>query len=655
MALYTHLGPRQTRLLRLYAGQCDSVIACSMVICSLDDAYFPEYVALSYAWGSATPTFDLRIDTTTVSVRSNVFHALQQIRAIQGEIEAIPRDCYWWIDSICINQTDEDEKGQQVAIMGEIYERSKHVVVFLGKPNTDGHLAMEFLSRIAKSEADNVRAVVRQATTDELQALATFFQRSWWTRAWTTQEYILSEELYFICANHYLCRYDFEQAHRSLERYSRTASKYRSVHLANGFIMAGKRRKILRRRYDILKGVGHTLDLPLFDFLVYAGGSAATLGQDCVYSTLGLVTDRAKLNLEIRYDGKECATLFEQLTRSQIMSSGCLDIICFADASPRHTSVQCPSWMPYWPNHKAQTSDHMVWQSFPALASWRKRKEPLDPSQDGAKGSTKLTAGYKASGNTLPAATNDSQPGILFCRAILLKKIKILADTYSPQELNESPRPGLTEVKSESAVSYSVADNQGDEASDNNEWWIKALKYQTQENMWRVIVLNRKDSFLDSIAPPRDYYNDFKWLCFRAIENPSQLKEKTLLWFRCHANILFASHPDSVEIINRLKSTFGCNGVLSDFENQIHHVWINMRKRLFISDDHTWGMATANAAVGDTICILAGCCVPVVVRETEKMGYYQLVGECYLDGVMQGEIFEQEDKPIDQWRTIHLI
>ncbi|KAI1748045.1 heterokaryon incompatibility protein-domain-containing protein [Xylaria castorea] len=654
MALYTHLGPRQTRLLRLDADQHDGAIACSMVVCSLDDAYFPEYVALSYVWGSATPTFDLRVDETTISVRSNVFHALQHIRAIQGEIEAIPRDCYWWIDSICINQADEDERGQQVAIMGEIYERSKHVVVFLGKPDTDSHLAMEFLSRISKSEANNARAVVHQATTDELQALATFFQRSWWTRAWTTQECILSDELYFICANHYLCRYDFERAYSRLERHSRTASKYRPVHRANGFIMAGKRRKILRRRYDILKGVGRTLGLPLFDFLIYAGGSAATLGQDCVYSALGLVTDRAKLNVEIRYDEKGCATLFEQLTRSQIISSGCLDIICFADASPRHTSV-CPSWVPYWPNHKAKTGDHMAWQSFPALASWRKKKEPLDPSQGGATRSTTLRAIYKASGETLPAAANDSQPGVLFCRAIVLGKIKTLADIYNPQELNEASKLGLTEVISEGASSHSAANGESDEASDDNKWLMKALKYQIPENMWRVIVLNRKDSFLDSISPPRDYHNDFRWLCFRAIENPSQLKAKTLLWFRRHADILFDSHPDRVEIINRLKSTFGCTGVLSDFESQMHHVWINMRKRLFMSDDRTWGMATANAAVGDTICILAGCRIPVVIRETGKMGCYQLVGECYLDGVMQGEVLEQEDKQISQWRTICLI
>lgn len=67
-----------------------------------------------------------------------------------------------------------------------------------------------------------------------------------------------------------------------------------------------------------------------------------------------------------------------------------------------------------------------------------------------------------------------------------------------------------------------------------------------------------------------------------------------------------------------------------------------------MSDSHALGMATANMAAGDMICILAGCRIPVVVGETEKIRYCQLVGECYLDRIMQGEAPEQEDKQISK-------
>jgi hypothetical protein len=53
-----------------------------------------------------------------------------------------------------------------------------------------------------------------------------------------------------------------------------------------------------------------------------------------------------------------------------------------------------------------------------------------------------------------------------------------------------------------------------------------------------------------------------------------------------------------------------------------------------------YGIAHQRAAVGDIVCILWGCSVPVVLRErNEENGrrYFNFVGECYLDGMMDGE------------------
>jgi predicted AAA+ superfamily ATPase len=38
-----------------------------------------------------------------------------------------------WVDAICINQFDNEERTQQVALMGDIYSQSKEVVIWLGK------------------------------------------------------------------------------------------------------------------------------------------------------------------------------------------------------------------------------------------------------------------------------------------------------------------------------------------------------------------------------------------------------------------------------------------------------------------------------------------------------------------------------------------
>jgi hypothetical protein len=51
-----------------------------------------------------------------------------------------------------------------------------------------------------------------------------------------------------------------------------------------------------------------------------------------------------------------------------------------------------------------------------------------------------------------------------------------------------------------------------------------------------------------------------------------------------------------------------------------------------------YGLAPSRAEVNDIICIFFGCNVPVVLRKSmEQPGMYQLIGECYVHGIMNGE------------------
>ncbi|KAI1742045.1 heterokaryon incompatibility protein-domain-containing protein [Xylaria scruposa] len=645
MAIYTHLESRFIRLLKLHPGEHDDPITCDMVACCLDDVPCPEYVALSYTWGCESQGFDVKVNNAIIPIRQNLFYALRQIRCIQGRVDAVTSGSFWWIDSICINQEDGREKERQVAMMGHIYERSKLTLVYLGELDSDGVLAMEMLHRLSICQKEESRALLRQGTEGELNALATFFRRPWWTRAWTTQEYVLPDRLIFLCGNRDIPRRDFTRALNRLGRYNRLLQEYQSVHLASGFIMASKRKKILDRRYDILQGVGHTPRLTLCDFLVYAGGSASSRKRDCVFSALGLVLDSDDFRLNPHYDNRRSVDIFEELIRAHIMSSECLDIICFADASPRDETTQCPSWVPYWPNHKAQASDHLAWQSFPALASRRHTK-----NQGNDRGINKAV--YKASGNIPPAITTNFQPGALLCHAIILEKIRQLGGSFPAEERNEITSLRGSESRLEISSGILAPDGPYDRNFDEV-WRKRALEYKPPESLWKTIVLNRRDSFLDSIAP-RDYETDFKWLLHRAIQDPSQLKSKTLHWIRHNARILFGSQTYATDIFKRLHSTPGCDKISSHFESQLYHAWINMRKKLLVTDNQTYGMACEGAMIEDIICVLAGCNFPIIIRETERSGYYRLVGECYLEGVMEGELFQRPGETT-QWTTIHLI
>jgi hypothetical protein len=124
--LYSHLDAkcREIRLIELLPGSYDDYICCRMVVVSLDNE--PEYKALSYTWGGPEITLPICVEGCILSSTLNLESALRQFR-LRNEILTL------WIDAICINQLDNEERTQQVTLMGDIYSQSKEVVIWLGK------------------------------------------------------------------------------------------------------------------------------------------------------------------------------------------------------------------------------------------------------------------------------------------------------------------------------------------------------------------------------------------------------------------------------------------------------------------------------------------------------------------------------------------
>lgn len=60
----------------------------------------------------------------------------------------------------------------------------------------------------------------------------------------------------------------------------------------------------------------------------------------------------------------------------------------------------------------------------------------------------------------------------------------------------------------------------------------------------------------------------------------------------------------------------------------------------------TWGLAYG-AKPGDFVCVVAGTSVPYLVRRppfpSTPVKAYELVGECYLHGIMDGEVITRDD------------
>lgn len=82
-----------------------------------------DYTALSYMWGDRQPAAVALIENYPVEITQNLYDFL-------SEMQSLRRDEWFWIDAICINQTDDTEKSHQVQMMGEIYE---HVLFSLNQ------------------------------------------------------------------------------------------------------------------------------------------------------------------------------------------------------------------------------------------------------------------------------------------------------------------------------------------------------------------------------------------------------------------------------------------------------------------------------------------------------------------------------------------
>ncbi|KAG8530672.1 uncharacterized protein KY384_004027 [Bacidia gigantensis] len=139
-------GAEWTRLLELQPGS-------GPLVCGLRPAEIEgdivQYEALSYAWGNTVDTVDIDCDGHSIPIRQNLASALVHIRH-----EDRPR--LLWVDAVCINQVDSRERSQQVQLMGEIFASARKVLLWLGD-DKDG-------------EADQCFGLIK-ATNDTLQEL----------------------------------------------------------------------------------------------------------------------------------------------------------------------------------------------------------------------------------------------------------------------------------------------------------------------------------------------------------------------------------------------------------------------------------------------------------------------------------------------------
>src|SRR5438105_2677637 len=103
------------RLFQLKTGE-DGAIAAELRRFELDSDACPPFVATSYVWGEPTYSDTIMLNGRPTPILKS---AHELFRAMQGPTfhAEFPETTWWWMDSICINQDDNDERSAQVQLM----------------------------------------------------------------------------------------------------------------------------------------------------------------------------------------------------------------------------------------------------------------------------------------------------------------------------------------------------------------------------------------------------------------------------------------------------------------------------------------------------------------------------------------------------------
>lgn len=213
------------RVLKVRPGKPDDPIECNLLVRDLPDKATAKcaYDALSYNWGPKGGDCSVRIlvdsDAYNITIRRNLDAALRRLRDKT-------RPIYLWVDALCVDQENKEEKSAQIPLMYLIYNRADTVRVWLGKEADNSDRAMDFVTECL--DLDNFdRLVNDHLASKEWAALSSLMRRPWFStytsgilskmfadcstpdRRWIIQEIALAKSAEVLCGEKALPWQDF--------------------------------------------------------------------------------------------------------------------------------------------------------------------------------------------------------------------------------------------------------------------------------------------------------------------------------------------------------------------------------------------------------------------------------------------------------------
>ena len=191
------------RILILCRGSTSDEIKCNLKQKVLLAPALPDkvesYEALSYVWGEEENSGSVVLCGSHFTVTRNLMEVLRQLRLPD-------RDRMLWVDAICINQRDEEEKATHIKSMNRIYELAERVIAWLGPSNDACNSAYWFMNLIQNPDIAPTAPVMtlsinNEGTHTELDSFGKLMNQPYWSRAWVVQEMMFARSLVIRCGS----------------------------------------------------------------------------------------------------------------------------------------------------------------------------------------------------------------------------------------------------------------------------------------------------------------------------------------------------------------------------------------------------------------------------------------------------------------------
>lgn len=350
----------EIRLLEVHPGRYDDDMVVSLKRVKLSDK--PVYPVLSYVWGHSMSTRPCIVDGIPMPVTRNLFNFLTYLRDFVDKRTM-------WIDALCINQADLDERAAQVRQMKAIYEGAAHIYGWVGLPldNEEARQAIimmrecnKFLRESLQANNDDINLAFSNVSARlscfpgnatawmGWNGIARICESQFWERTWIYQEVTTPKKISFWYGHH-----DFDDilicAATSMACHFSKLPEFPKRFLS----CRGNALHLSETRIDRKKGRHRTLIGWMQEMRI----SVCTDHRDRVYAPLGHAIDVPVGRFAIDYK-TGIDTLFLDVARYSIMETatelGTLGYVFTPTMESGYTFLRSPkrpflpSWVPDW-------------------------------------------------------------------------------------------------------------------------------------------------------------------------------------------------------------------------------------------------------------------------------------------------------------------